>query len=63
MEDQIKSPRLTAKQAQDYIPCSRATLQHLIKEPGFPVIRLGKKILIPREELDIWINKNLGKAK
>ena len=53
--------RLTAQQAMEYIPCSRVTLARLMRAPGFPVVRIGKKILIPRDELDAWLITKIGK--
>ena len=53
--------RLTTKQAMEYIPCSRTVLTRLVKIPGFPVVRIGKKILIDRDELDAWLLANIGK--
>ena len=32
----------------------------IVNSKGFPVIRLGKKILIIRNKIDEWLNDNIG---
>ena len=32
----------------------------IVNSKGFPVIRLGKKILIIRDRIDEWLNDNIG---
>ena len=32
----------------------------IVNSKGFPVIRLGKKILIIRNKIDEWFNDNIG---
>lgn len=32
----------------------------IVNSKGFPVIRLGKKILIIRNKVDEWFNDNIG---
>jgi excisionase family DNA binding protein len=27
----------------------------LVKEPGFPAMRIGRRILVPRAELETWL--------
>ena len=32
----------------------------IVNSKGFPIIRLGKKILIVRDRIDEWLNDNIG---
>ena len=32
----------------------------IVNSKGFPIIRLGKKILIVRDRLDEWLENNIG---
>lgn len=34
----------------------------LVRMPGFPAIKLGKRIIIPRRGLEKWLEENEGKA-
>lgn len=40
---------------------SAATFYRWTKLPGFPVVRCGRKILIPAEAAEAWIEKQIGK--
>lgn len=39
----------------------KTTAYRLVSSPGFPQIKLNKKILIPKKDLDKWISQNLNK--
>ncbi|MBP3929788.1 MAG: helix-turn-helix domain-containing protein [Peptostreptococcaceae bacterium] len=34
----------------------------IVNSKGFPIIRLGKKILIVRDRLDEWLENNIGNS-
>ena len=34
----------------------------IVNSKGFPVIRLGKKILIIRDRIDEWLENNIGNS-
>ena len=34
----------------------------MVKMKGFPAIKIGKKIIIPRESLNRWLKENEGKV-
>ena len=34
----------------------------IVNSKGFPIIRLGKKILIVRDRLDEWLKNNIGNS-
>ena len=35
----------------------------LVYSQGFPALRLGRRIIVPVDKLEAWINKNLGIKK
>ena len=49
---------LTIKQAMEYMHIGRTMLWRLTNRADFPVLRLGRKLLIPKDALDEWIVKN-----
>lgn len=49
---------LTIKGLCDVLHISRPTASNLVKSPGFPVLRIGKRILIPLDSLKEWIAEN-----
>ncbi len=46
------------KDLQYFMGISKQTAYNLINSHGFPVLRLGKKILIPKEDYKEWLKKN-----
>ena len=47
---------LTVKQLADLLGVSDSIVYELIQEDGFPSLRIGKRIVIPKEELREWIS-------
>ncbi|MBR4626092.1 MAG: helix-turn-helix domain-containing protein [Ruminococcus sp.] len=47
---------LTPKEAADQLHISRSKLYQLLRENAIPSIRVGRKILIPTEELKRWLH-------
>ena len=48
---------LTIRQVKEKWKLSNQLIYNLIKQPGFPVCRVGrKKVLIPADKLQIWID-------
>ena len=46
---------LNAKQLADLLGVSDSSVYELIQGDGFPSLRIGKRIVIPKEELREWI--------
>ena len=46
---------LDAKILGELLGLSRTSVYELIHEHGFPYIRLGKKIVVPRDKFISWI--------
>lgn len=60
--DELKKKKILSKdEAAFYIGICVKTLTALMKEDGFPVLRLGRRVFIHREKLDEWIDENTGK--
>ena len=47
---------LNVKQLADLLGVSDSSVYELIQENGFPSLRIGKRIVIPKEELRGWIS-------
>ena len=47
---------LYVKQLADLLGVSDSSVYELIQEDGFPSLRIGKRIVIPKEELREWIS-------
>ena len=46
---------LNMKQLSDLLGISDASAYELVQEEDFPSLRIGKRIVIPKEELRRWI--------
>ena len=46
---------LNVKQLADLLGVSDSSVYELIQEDDFPSLRIGKRIVIPKEELREWI--------
>ena len=42
---------------------SRAGAYELARSEGFPALRIGTRIVIPKDELREWIRRNMGKQE
>ena len=42
--------------------CSKNTAYAIMNIPGFPSFRIGRKIYVEKEELEVWVGKNKHKA-
>ena len=52
---------LDAKILGELLGLSRTSVYELIHEQGFPYIRLGKKIVVPRDKFISWIETHTEK--
>ena len=50
---------LSVPEVASALGISRAGAYDLVRSDGFPVIRIGKRVVIPKENLVEWINKQL----
>ena len=51
---------LSAEQLAQVLGISRAGAYQLLHSEGFPTLRIGKRMLVPRDKLAEWIEKNTG---
>lgn len=49
---------LNVKQLADLLGVSDSSAYELIQEDDFPAVRIGKRIVIPKDELRKWISTN-----
>ena len=47
---------LNTKQLADLLGVSDSSVYELIQEDDFPSLRIGKRIIVPKEELRNWIS-------
>jgi len=55
---EVRPVLLDVKQAAIYLGRSEQSVQHLIFEKDFPVVRKGRRVYLHRSDLDAWIEKN-----
>ena len=49
---------LSVPDLTDALGISRAGAYELVKSEGFPALHIGNRILVPKEELIVWIRSN-----
>lgn len=49
---------MTVKELANYLNCSLYTAYQLTHTEGFPVFRLGRKVLIPVDDFKKWLENN-----
>jgi len=49
---------MTVMQVANALQISRSKAYELIRGNGFPKIRIGKRLLVPREAFENWIKEN-----
>jgi len=55
----MDSPYLTKEEALEYLKVSRFVLEKLMRQ-GLPHIKLDRRVLFRREEVDAWLKKEKG---
>ena len=49
---------LTAPEVGEVLGISRAAAYELVRSEGFPRMKIGKRVLVPRDAFLRWIDKN-----
>ncbi len=49
---------LTAEELAGTLGISRAGAYALLHSKGFPTLRVGKRIMVPKEKLSAWIDRS-----
>jgi len=52
---------LSVAELRKELGLGKNTAYELVRMPGFPAIKLNKRIIIPREGLNRWLQQNEGK--
>lgn len=52
----------TVEELASILGISRSCAYKLIREPGFPVVNIGRRVLIPRKALEKWINDKIERG-
>ena len=50
---------LNAKQLAELMGVSISTAYELMREEGFPTLKIGKRIVVPKEKLRAWISEQV----
>lgn len=53
-------PILNAEQLATTLGISRAGAYQLLRQRDFPTLHIGKRLLVPKDKLSIWIDKQTG---
>lgn len=53
---------LTVAQLGKYLNIGTSKAYQLCHTSTFPVVRLGKKMLIPRKQLDAWLEQQINNS-
>ena len=51
---------LNAKLVAEVLGVSPSSGYELIHEPGFPVLRIGNRMVVPKEQFIQWVNEHTG---
>ena len=54
--DPVKT--MTVKQVEKALGISRSMAYATVRSEGFPKIRLGKRLLVPKEAFEEWMKQN-----
>ena len=54
---------LSVPDLTEVLGISRASAYELVKSKGFPALHIGNRIVIPKEELIVWIRRTIGGEK
>ena len=52
---------LNAETAAALLGVSVSSMYQLMHEKGFPVLRVGSRLVIPKDKLRAWVEQNTGK--
>ena len=52
---------LNAETASKLLGISISSMYELMHEKGFPVLKIGTRLVVPRDKLRAWVEHNVGK--
>ena len=54
----METSLLTADEVAEVLRCSRRFVYRLMERSDFPKLKIGRKYLVPTDELDRWVHAN-----
>ena len=51
---------LNAEMVADVLGVSSSSAYELMHEPGFPVLRIGNRMVVPKEQFIQWVKEHPG---
>ena len=52
---------LNAETLAKLLGISISSSYELMHERGFPAVRIGSRLVVPKEKLQLWVDENAGK--
>lgn len=52
---------LNAEMAARLLGISISSMYELMHEKGFPVLKIGTRLVVPKEKFRAWVEQNVGK--
>ena len=52
---------LNAEMAAKLLGISISSMYELMHEKGFPVLKIGTRLVVPKKKLRAWVEQNVGK--
>ena len=52
---------LNAETAAKLLGISISSMYELMHEKGFPVLKIGTRLVVPKEKFRTWVEQNVGK--
>ncbi len=62
MKQKSEKLTLTAKEAAESFGVSLPVMYEIVKRDDFPVIRVGRKVIIPIDRFREWVNRQSGQV-
>ena len=54
---------INAETLSDVLGLSKSSAYELMREEGFPSVRISSRIVVPKEAFIEWINQRMGQEK
>ena len=55
----MEKSTISVQELSSYMGMSLAKAYELAKQPGFPVLRIGTRFLIPVDSFNTWLNRKI----
>lgn len=51
---------LSVEEAGKLLGVSRQVAYQLIHRPDFPTLHIGRRVLVPKKQLEVWMDRNVN---